>query len=188
MRNISVFFGILSILLLPACSTLEVTANYDPSADFSKYKTYSWETPKSPVLDSSVNNPILNKRIAVAVDTQLAAKGFKKVDSDADFLVGYHVALENKVSVTSMNNYYGYARGGWGWNYPYRGRGGVDVYEYQQGTLVLDMVDPKTNSLIWRGSAQAEVDQYAKQAKKDKLLNDAVAGMLEKFPPTKASH
>ena len=67
------------------------------------------------------------------------------------------------------------------WNYAYAG--GVDVYQYEQGSLMLDIVDAGTHQLVWRGSAQAEIDQYAKDEKKDKLLNDAVGGMLAKFPP-----
>ena len=177
-------WGISILISLTACSTLQVTSDFDPSANFTKLKTFAWEVPaKEKTGNVRLDNPILEKRIKANVENVLAAKGFTKLDSGTpDFYIGYHVALQDKVSVSSMNNYYGYAPG-WGWNYAYAG--GVDVYQYEQGSLTLDIVDSASNQLIWRGSAQAEVDQFAKDEKKKALLEEAITKILSGFPPKK---
>jgi len=182
MQLIQRVMGLMLLVAMSGCSTLEITSDFDPAANFSSFKTFGWE-PNHPQVTGNprLDNPLLSKRIKHAVEKVLTAKGFSLAGSDTkpDFYIAYHVALNEKVSVSSMNNYYGYAPG-WGWNYAYAG--GVDVYQYEQGSLMLDIVDAATNQLVWRGSAQAEVDQYAKDEKKDKLLNSAVSGMLAKFP------
>ena len=181
MQLIQRVLGLLLLVAMTGCSTLEITSDADPSANFSKYKTFAWEPkPQQVTGNPRLDSPLLDKRVKTAVEQQLKAKGYSMASDKPDFYIAYHVALDEKVSVSSMNNYYGYAPG-WGWNYAYAG--GVDVYQYEQGSLMLDIVDAGTHQLVWRGSAQAEVDQYAKEEKKDKLLNDAVGGMLAKFPP-----
>ncbi len=185
MQFIQRVMGPLLLVAMSGCSTLEITSDFDPSAKFGAYKTFAWEPkPQKITGNPRLDNPLLEKRVKAAVEKELIAKGFSLVsDAEPDFFLAYHVALDEKVSVSSMNNYYGYAPG-WGWNYAYAG--GVDVYQYEQGALMIDIIDGATHQLVWRGSAQAEVDQYAKEEKKDKLLNSAVSGMLAKFPPTSA--
>ena len=58
-----------------------------------------------------------------------------------------------------VNNYYGYGHSGWAWEYydPYRYGSQTHIYSYELGALIFDVIDPKTNQLMWRGSAEAEV-------------------------------
>ena len=55
--------------------------------------------------------------------------------------------------------------------------------EYREGTLILDVVDASSNKLAWRGTAQAELSEKSDAKKSQKLINEAVDEMLEKFPP-----
>jgi hypothetical protein len=123
------------------------------------------------------------------VDSELAARGFRKVTSDPDFLVAYHVSLDRRQSVQTLNSYYGYGPG-WGYGYGSSYRPGywagapeAYVYEYEEGTLILDIVDPENKELMWRGSAQDEVHFKSTPGEDRAQLNEAVHKMLEKFPP-----
>lgn len=160
-----------------------VSIDHDPSTDFSLLKTYKWlSDPVAQTGNSRLDNPLLAKRIKKIVEEELGKKGYKEETSGkADFLLGYHIALENKISVTQMNDYYGYGPG-WGRGYGYYGGVGNYVYQYEEGTLILDIVSP-TIKLLWRGTAQAEVYRGDDLKSKNKLIRDAVSKMLGDFPP-----
>jgi Domain of unknown function (DUF4136) len=82
----------------------------------------------------------------------------------------------------------------WGYSYGprtmirggfYTGREEIDVYEYEEGTFILDFVDAQSKELIWRGVAKGEVRNYASPVKRDKRINVVVQKVLSDFPPTK---
>jgi hypothetical protein len=182
---------IVSSLALAGCSTMEINYDYDPKASFAGLKTYAWlDEPQKMTGDPRIDdNTILRDRIHTAVDAGLAARGFRKASKDPDFLVAYHVSLDRRQSVQTLNSYYGYSPG-WGYGYGASYRPGywggapeTYVYEYEEGTLILDVVDPKTKELMWRGSAQDEVNFKSTPEKDQTQLNEAVQGMLEHFPP-----
>ena len=77
--------------------------------------------------------------------------GFKR-SKTPDFRVALHTGQQSKVRVTDYG--YGYGVGRWG-------GGGLDVYQYQEGTLILDVVDAKTKKLMWRGTAIGVVNPSA---------------------------
>jgi hypothetical protein len=62
--------------------------------------------------------------------------------------------------------------------------GGVSTIHYQEGTLILDFVDPKTDNLIWRGVGKKVVSETTTPEKSDREINDAVEKILKKFPPS----
>jgi hypothetical protein len=174
---------LLFLVVLGGCSTMQIYSDYDRAANFEGLQTYDWvKTEKEPAADPRLSDPLLDKRIRDLVEKQLAVQGYDQSSTGApDFMVGYHVALEKKLAVSTMNDYYGY-RAGWGWSYG-AGTGRVMpesyVYEYEQGSLIIDIVNPKTRELMWRGSAQAEVNQK----KSAEQLTKAVQRILQRFPP-----
>jgi hypothetical protein len=175
--------ALLLFIVLEGCSTMQVYSDHDPSASFAGLKTYDWiNAAKKVTGDPRLDNPALDKRIRELIQGQLATQGYTLAPGGTpDFLVGYHVALEKKLAVSTMNDYYGY-RAGWGWSYG-AGTGTMMpqsyTYEYEQGSLIIDVVNPKTHDLMWRGSAQAEVNRK----KGREQLNEAVTRILERFPP-----
>ena len=113
----TVAFALCCFLLvaLVGCSSMSVTSDYDPSADFSGLKTYQWVKLQG-TGDALEKAPLLMKRVMIAVDKALVAKGYSKVDSESpDFYVAVHAGVKDKVNVTN----YGYNYGGW-----YGGYGG----------------------------------------------------------------
>ena len=96
--------------LVAGCSSIETSYDYDPKANFAGLKTYEWlKEPQKLTGDPRIDgNTILANRIYEAVDTELAARGFRKISGDPDFLVAYHVSLDKRRSVQTLNSYYGY--------------------------------------------------------------------------------
>jgi len=155
---------------LVACSSISTTYDFDPDADFSKYTSYAWMKK-----DNSTNS-LLDKRIEKAADYYLGRAGLKKVPDSPDLLVVSHFGTQEKTDVSSYG--YGY---GWGW----RGGGGVDVYQYTEGTLVLDIVDAKTKQLVWRGTAESELDNNTSPNKIDAKLDTVMDALFQNYPPKK---
>jgi len=113
------------------------------------------------------------------VNRQLTAKGLKQDSSNPDFVIAYHVGVEDKVDVRD-----------WGYTYAIRGRywgvrtRGVEVHQYKEGTLILDFVDAKTMELLWRAAGSGAAKENPTPKEVEKSINKAIAKFLENFPPT----
>jgi hypothetical protein len=179
---------VLMTAVMAGCSTLSVQTDFDPNANFSGLKTYEWQPAPPPTGDPRIdNNTLLQDRIRAAVDKNLQAKGYSKASNGKpDFLVGYFVNVQSKTDVSTVNSYYGYAPGwgygGYGYGYGYGGTT-TQVYQYDQGTLVLDISNPVGKKLLWRGSATDVVDASQPADVREYQLNQAVTQMLQNFPP-----
>lgn len=179
----------IAFIVLSGCSSLSVNYDFNQQTDFSKYKTFNWlPFPKDMKVDE------LNRaRFVTAVEDNLAAKGINQNTSNPDFVIATHFGKENKVDITNWGYTYapsGYYRG-YGYRHPgnygyagsYASTGGVSVYEYEQGTLILDVVDNKTKKLIWRATAKAIVSPASTPEKQTEKIKNAVHEILENFPP-----
>jgi hypothetical protein len=161
--------------MLGSAFAQQVKSDFDHQANFSRYKTYSWQEVKPP-------NSLWDSRIKSAVDAQLAAKGWTQVDSGGDVAI---VAIATSHTERTLQTFYDGMGGGWRW----RGFGGMGEattteQDYKEGTLLVDLYDAKTKQLIWRGSAEDTVSNNAD--KNEKNLNKGVAKMFKKFPPQAA--
>ena len=174
-------------LCLPAgCASVRVSHDYDPGADFAALETWSW-SPKAPMPTGDIrvdDNSLLDMRVRGAVEAELAARGYRKLESgQPDFHVAYHAAINERLDVQTVNDYYGYGPG-WGWGYPAGGWSSrTYVNQYEEGTLILDVSIPETRHLIWRGTAATEMDDSATPAERQQTIRAAVAKMLSYFPP-----
>jgi hypothetical protein len=110
------------------------------------------------------------------VNAQLEAKGLEVTSESPDFSIATHIGKNQRINVTD----WGYGYGPYG---RYRGYSGVDVWEYEEGTLILDFVDADSKDLLWRGSAKAELRPAATPEKAQKLINEAAERILKNFPP-----
>jgi len=165
---------------LAGCSQLTVTTDHDRSANFTTLHAYDWRPgPQQGVNDPRIDSSLIDARVRAAVDRVLTAKGYEKVapGATADFFVGYHAVVLRKTSVQTINTWYGYRYGGWGWPQTY-------AYDYDEGTLLIDVIDPATMKLLWRGSGTRIIDVHASAEKRERRINDAVERILAKFPPS----
>src|ERR1700681_337980 len=118
------------LLTLAAAFAQHIKTDFDHQANFSQYKTYSWQAIKDP-------NPLWDARIKNAVDAQLAAKGWTQVDSGGDVAV---VAMKASKTLRTLQTFYDGFGGGWGWR-RFGGGGFGDAttteQDYKVGTLVI---------------------------------------------------
>src|SRR6187399_328936 len=173
---------IVGAALLTACeSTLKVTHDYDKSVNFSGYKTYGFYDFKTSGSVSQLNAD----RIINAIKAELSRKGLKETGSNPDLLVNAMTILKDKQEVTATTNYYGY--GGAYRPYGYYGGAGAsgyttyNTYEYKDGSLIIDIVDTKTNKMIWEGIGNKDIDHAPKNP--EEAINKAVAAIMANFPP-----
>jgi len=173
---------------------MQVGWEYDPAATFSGLRSYAWVPgPQKRTGDPRVDDSWTDRRVRQAVDNQLAAQGFvAAAPEQADFWIGYHVLLLDKVQSSTTRTYYGYNRS-WG------GDAGLDLgwhlagppttytRRYDVGTLTLFIEAPATQRPIWQGFAEAEIEPSDDMETRDKRLAKAAALILEKFPPTGTS-
>src|SRR5438132_1921856 len=152
----------------------QVKTDYDHSANFGQYKTYSWEKVQT-------KDPLMVDRIKDAVNAALAARGWTQVDSGGDVSV---VAMEITRNQQTLNTFYNGFGGGWGWRR--FGGGGfgeatTTTETYKVGTLVVDLFDTKTKKLLWRGTSS---DTLSNNSDKNiKNLDKGVEKLFKQFPP-----
>jgi hypothetical protein len=169
-----------AVLLAAGCSSVSVSHDFDPKVDFASLRTYGWiSAPKSTSSDSIqrelASDSLIEGRVKKAVNQQLALKGLRETTQNPDFLVAFHTGVEDKTDIQSWGYGYGY----WG-----MGGGGISTINYQQGTLILDFVDPKTQNLIWRGVGKEVLSGGTSPEKRQERINDAVQAILKKYPPS----
>ena len=153
-----------------ACSTLQVSTDYAPGTDFTKYKTFTLKH------GAPAHNPIAVQRFELSLANALAARGLKQVDEGADLNIFDHFILGKDTQINS----YGY--GGWGG----RWGGGMQTAQVQQiptGTVVVDLVDVKTNNLVWRGTAKDELSTTATPEQRQQKSDEVTQKLFENFPP-----
>jgi hypothetical protein len=146
----------------------DVKTDYDHHANFSQYHTYYWEKVKT-------TDPLWERRIQDAVDHELQAKGWQRVDSGGD------VALAAVGSARDQQEYRTFYDGLGGWRWGGFGETTTQVENYRVGSLVLDFYDARTKQLIWRGVAQDTLSE--KPEKNEKKLEKSINKMFEHFPP-----
>lgn len=171
MRKLAITLVILAAALTLACSTMTTSVDYDHSVNWSNFKTFQiMEGTPAPTT-------FTQKRIDDGITQALQAKGWQPTTSNPNILVYSHVKLseEKQFTTTSM--------GGWG----YRGWGGMGggmATTTQQnipiGTLIVDLVDPNTKEMVWRGMAQDQVKPNGESAE---TINEAMQKLFQNFPP-----
>lgn len=192
MKNFLSFLAMIGLLgFAVAAASQDVRYNFDRDTDFSKFHTYKWVLIKGATIKTG---DLLDKQIKAAVDTQLATKGFTKVDSDpADVYVAYQAAVNQEKEFSSYSSGFG---SGWGYGPGWYGGGwygspNVSTFTTGQtstiyvGQLVVDMYDSANHDLVWRGLGSKTLDAKAKPEKQQKNLAKAVQKILKNYPPVR---
>lgn len=180
----------LVFLFLSGCAKVpvDVSTDYDRSANFSRYTTFKWfqDTPAARRDTTRSYDTFLDKRMRSAVEGHLTAKGLRPVTSNPELLVAYDVKVVTRQEVrqdyTYAPGWYGYGYWyGYRYNYGYS-RFGSPMYidQYQDGTVIIDLIDAKDNELIWRGFGQMEVGSANVS---EAEVNRIVTKILENYPP-----
>lgn len=159
------------IVLSNGLSAQQVTYNYMPGTDFSKYHTYKWVD-----IPSNIHpNQIVDQEIRQAVNNALASKGFTLATGDkADIYVGYQCSVDREREWNAWG-----MGGGLRWG----GMGTATSSTITNGMLGVDFYDPTSKELIWRGAAAETLNPSGNEQKNMEKLNKGVAKLLKHFPP-----
>jgi Domain of unknown function (DUF4136) len=165
----------IAALGIAGCATMQVSSYVARGSDFARYHSYSWAPDDQlrtgdPRLD---NNPFFLDRLQADVDRGLASRGLEKnPQGQPDLLVHYHVNISQEVHASQLEVPYGDTCTG------------CEPYVYDAGTLLIDFVDARTNTLVWRGWAEGSMDNAIdNQAFMERKIDDAVNRILKKLPP-----
>ena len=169
-------------LVLAACASLKVGDDFDRSASFSGYRAFSW----MPREHYGTRNPLVTQRAREAIEAELTRKGFTYVQDSAaaDFVVDFTIGAQERTDIRSYPAPYG---GPWGWRYPgwwgypYWGQE-VDVRNYREGVLSIDMFDARSHKAVWHGWAKKELSR-ADIDRSEGPIRAAVEAVLNQFPP-----
>ena len=191
MRSSKPLLGMIIVGMLSACSTMRVTSDYDPFANFSGLRTFAWISDiQEKTGDPQIDDPVLDATIRNAIEVQLELQGYEKRTVDPpNFLIGYHAAIDRRLEVRTINKVYSdFPDLGWDSfdnRFIFRGEEETEtkVFEFEEGTLILDVVDPETKDLIWRGSAKAEIKFADNPEKREERIKESIRLILKNFPP-----
>jgi hypothetical protein len=163
---------LLSLLAVRGARAQKITTEFDQSADFSKYKTFAIRNGQLNSKNPALNSDLIKKQIEADIEHDLTARGMERTDGRADVNVTYTFGSARTSQVEAYP-------AGW------RGLGTRYVrVPYSEGTLVIDLRDPSTRSLVWRAIASDEKSDASKIQGK---LDDMVKKSIEKYPPKKKS-
>jgi hypothetical protein len=175
--SVSLSWLTLLFLLFSGCSPMKITWDYDKNADFKKYKSYNF----AQSVNHSRLKSVSKELIVSAVTREMDARGYRKSNSLAiDIWIDLFIAFDKTVMTTETNDQIVGMR-------PYRYGGGFsnsfkEQHTYVEGTLVVDMIDGKTNEIVWEGRAITSIKDEQPEASKEKLINEIIAKIFTKYP------
>ena len=163
--------GLIVISVTTSAFAQKVKVGYDKSADFTKFKTYTWAKPDHPL-----ERPQLYQDVVQTIDQDLNAKGLQRVDANGDLTLSAAGGIDfgyNMPPSPNMNSTM--------WS-------GADAAPIllaplvAQGTLILQFVDRSDDKMIWRGTVMQKLDPEQKD-KALVLAQKAIDRLLKDFPP-----
>jgi hypothetical protein len=164
-------FIVLGTLFVQGARAQKITMEFDQTIDFGKYKTFAIRDGQLNSRNPALGGELVKKQIESDIQNDLTAKGLTMVASGpADLNVRYTFGAARKSELEA------YPAGWYGMGTRY-----VRV-PYAEGTLVIDLRDPATKSLVWRSIAAEDKSDASKIQGK---INDMVKKSIDKYPPKK---
>ena len=176
---------VLAILFTTAVAhSQDVHYNFERGANFAAYKTYQWVDIGGP--GGAVPDQLIDQEIKRSVDEQLAQKGLTRVERDGDLKVGYHAIIHEEKGIDLS----GFGTGGG----PF-GAGGPGLGGWNSGTvtgqtstiplgmLIIDLYDPASKQLVWRGDATKSIELNKDPNKNYKNLQKTMTKLFKNYPP-----
>ena len=154
----------LCIVAIAACNPIYVNTDYDKDADFDAFRTFSW------VERSAGANPLLEKRVRSWIEVELAAKGITFADQSPDFLVNFIGDAQEAVDIHTTGTGYGFTRS-------------TRTQRYEDGTILIDLIDASDNQLVWRGMAELTLSENPTPDEINKRVHEAIKLIIQEYPP-----
>jgi len=167
----------LTVTLVVGCAGIVAGAHFQPETRFAEYRTFAWgprdELPTGdPRLD---NNPFFDAQVRSAVEAELGIRGLRPASHGADLQLHYHASVERVLNVYTVDRVSGYDSPG--------GVRDTTLYAYDEGTLVVDLVDARTDQVVWRGWARASLEGVIDDTRRMRArVEESVRRMFERYP------
>jgi len=135
----------LCAMLVSIASTIaagqQVSVNYDHNATFSQYHTCAWGSNNA----NQIRNSILAQVAQQDINAAMQGKGLQIVQEsqNPDLILTANGGLRQQTSWSA-----------WGMRGIGGGMGGISPEQNVEATMIVDLYDAKTQSLVWRGIAQ----------------------------------
>ena len=204
----TILLGAVIAAVVTGCSSgggVQVRTSVEPDANLAGLHTFYVLTAPTrsataaplPASDPMLDNSITNRALRGDLTQALQSRGYVPTSRQAaDFLVAYYAGTKEKLDTTYWGptfdpgwRYQYRGRRGWAWPYygaPYYGMmnpwGGqqMSVTSSTQGQVIVDLTDPRTNELVWRGQGVEPVS--TDPAKYASALQGVVSAIVARFP------
>jgi len=178
-----------AVTALTGCTGMKVTAERDPSFDFSPVATFQWIDAPAEILNAE--DTYLNEDIQKALNNELSGRGWKQVlnADNADLQVVYYIKLKQHQEYTAepkrdereFSGGFVYDRSRKNWSYEERSPD-LNVYTVEVGTLMMVIYDTETGNRVWRGSLQTKLDRSKPIEKRRDLIRTVAHKLVERIP------
>lgn len=185
-NTVGLILSAIIALSLSACSQISVKEDYDASADFSQYTQFAWLPQEKQVAPTAqefkAKEPLIAKRIENAIKLEMTAKNLSMDSNTPNAFITYHVTTQTKYRSNSPSTSVGFGFGG------SRSFGGLafsnggDILEYEEGKLVIDIMD-LNGKLLWRGISSSLLNEQSSPEKTTQFVTEVVAKLLAQYPP-----
>ena len=179
-----------TVALGVACSGVRVKTDYDPGVEFGSLRTFAWIDPElreeprpenAAPTDPFTHNTLIDKRVRDEIETQLTSRGFRRAaeGETPDFLLRYELVSRqvDRDYPVFVSGGYGYGHRGYGYG---SGVGYGSSVTYDEGTLIIDVIDPASQRIAWRGYGTSQSRDLQLDAER---VQRTVSEILKRFPP-----
>ena len=171
-------------LVVSACSGIPVSQDFEQGFDFSSLETFAWDANEDDQWGVADSNELVDRRIRSAIENTLTSRQFSQADTkQSDFLVLYNVVVDQRIRSDNVS-------GGVSMGRSTRGRHGSigistgsQIRTYEQGTLLIDVIDVASDKLVWRGTSSQALPDLSDPQRLTDHVNATVAAIFEQFPP-----
>ncbi|MFY9843683.1 MAG: DUF4136 domain-containing protein [Terriglobales bacterium] len=161
-------FSALAICLISTLATAQqVSVNYNRSQSFAAYHTYAWGSQNA----NKIQNSILAQEAQQDINAAMQGKGLQLVqeNQNPDLILTANGGMQQQTSYSA-----------WGMRGIGGGMGGITPEQNVVATMIVDLYDAKTQSLVWRGVAQNTLSNNG--SKNTKMVANAVQKMFKQWP------
>jgi len=187
-KSVSALAAAALVLGLGGCaSTPYVRADFDHTADFTSYKTFSFASPLD--TDRRGYQTVLSQHLKAATQREMEARGMRLDSAAPQLLVNFSANLSDKLRVTTVPTTSAFIGGGRGY-YGYRGgmysawpayTDQTTVTQYTEGTLNIDVVDLARKQLVWESVLTDTITEKTLD-NVQAAIDSAVAAAFAKYP------
>ena len=173
--------ALLSLLLFAMPAAAKIVVDFDPSIDFSKFKTFAYIGGVDSLVMLQINPDLIKNRVHRAVARELTQKGLREVqpNQSPDLVVRYWANTQTELAASANANWgpYGpFVDSYWGFWF-----NNITTMSTRTGSLQIDLIDPRKKSLDWRLYI---MDTISNSDKVWKEVDKQITKGFESFPPS----